>query len=413
MRIESFRAVRPKRSYVKDVASYPYDVVDREEARRLARDNPLSFLHIVRSDIDLPDEVDLHDDRVYDKARETFHRFLAEGVLRRDPLPSLYLYRQSMGNHVQDGIVACVHVEDYDNGLIKRHELTRADKEIDRTRHIDTVNAQTGPIFMTYRASLTIDSIVSAVAAASPEFDFTADDGIGHTLWIIDEPSRIASIREAFSEIDSLYIADGHHRAASAAAVARARREDFKNHRDDCSNHLMMAVLFPHNQLRIMDYNRAVADLNGYDPAGFLVELDKNFILTSGTAKGGPGRPHEFSLYLAGLWHRLNAREGSYNGRDIVDSLDVEILQRNILAPLLKICDPRTDERIAFIGGIRGIDKLERLVDSGRFAAAFALYPPTIEQLLAVADGGRTMPPKSTWFEPKLRSGLVIHLLND
>lgn len=405
-----FKAIRPAKEFVKDVASYPYDIIDSKEARILAENNPKSFLHVVKSEIDLSVDVDLYDDSVYEMAKKNFYRFLDEGILLQDSSPCFYIYRQRMGEHEQYGIVGCAGIADYDTGCIKKHELTRKDKEIDRTKHIDRINAQTGPVFLTYRKRKSIDELVRSVITEPPEYDFTADDGIAHTAWVIDDVKLIERIQAEFLAIDAFYVADGHHRAASAAAVAKQRRS--ANPDDATAQHnYVLSVIFPNDQLKVLDYNRAVRDLNELTEDTFLERLRKDFIVKEDFKEKSPRKTHDFGMYLKGRWYSLIAKEHLYAGKDVIKRLDVSILQHCVLTPLLGIGDQRTDERITFIGGIRGMAELERLVDSGDYAVAFSLHPTTLEELMNVADASNMMPPKSTWFEPKLRSGLFTHLL--
>ncbi len=409
--IVPFRAVRPQKEFVKEVASYPYDIISSDEARKITEGNPKSFLHVIKSEIDLPPEVDIHDDIVYETARKNLDTLLNDGVLFQESVPCFYIYRQTEGKHEQYGIIAGVSVEEYESGLIKKHELTRVAKEIDRTKHIAAVNAHTGPVLAIYRGRDSIDRIVEKITNARPEYDFTADDGISHTAWIVDNEEDIKNIKEDFLEIDSLYIADGHHRAASAATVTGRRRIENQNHRGDEEYNYMMAVLFPHDQLRIMDYNRIVKDLNGLSEEEFIGKVAEKFSMSRNFEDKSPGKLHEFGMYLGGIWFRLQAKNGSYDKSDVKGVLDVSILQNNILSPLLGISDPRSDERIDFFGGPAGMGRLEELVDSGEFAVAFSLYPTTLTQMMNIADAGRIMPPKSTWFGPKPRSGIFVHLL--
>jgi len=409
-----FRALRPKKKSVRQVASYPYDVLEWEEAKRIARDNPLSFLRVEKSEIDLRKDKDtgVYDDEVYRKAKRNLDRLIKDGVLIQDKKPCFYIYRQSVPGHTQYGIVGGASTEEYDAGLIKKHELTMFDKEDDRTRHIDIVNAQTGLVFLVYRAAEPIDRIVAAVVKKEPEYEFKAEDGIGHTVWVIDDEATIEAIRREFSKVDCLYIADGHHRAASAAAVARRRREKDPGTRRAGEYDHFMATLFPDDQLRILDYNRVVKDLNGMSEAQFIERIREGFRVSEDFIDRSPVRFHEFGMYLNGRWYRLTAKEKLYVGKNKIGQLDVSILQDNILRPLLGIQDPRTDRRIKFVGGVRGMKELERMVDSGQFAVAFSMYPPTLSQLMDIADAGEIMPPKSTWFEPKLRSGIFVHQLD-
>ena len=405
LRIKAFKALRPIETLVDQVASVPYDVVNRAEAAELAKGNPNSFLHVSRSEIDLGANVDPYSPAVYDKARETFLRLQKDGVLIREPAPCLYLYRQRMGSHVQRGLVACCHTGDYEAGLIKKHELTRKDKEDDRTRHITTIQAQPGPVFLTYRDSAEIDRMVKKVEAGKPLYDFTATDGVIHTVWRIAQPQPFEA---AFRSIPVCYIADGHHRAASAARVARERSAANPKHAADDEAMWFLAVLFPGTQLRILPYNRLVKDLNGLNPEAFMAEVSKRFTVTRNAAPQ-PALPRNVSLFINGEWHGLSWTDESK--ADPVSVLDVSVLQNRLLGPVLGIDDPRTSKRIDFVGGIRGTPELENRVRSGECAVAFSMYPTTVDQLMAIADAGLIMPPKSTWFEPKLKSGLLIHTI--
>jgi uncharacterized protein (DUF1015 family) len=406
-----FKALRPQKQYVKAVASCPYDVVDVEEARNIVRDNPLSFLHIEKSEIDILPLLDVHDDHVYMIARANMENLIRKGIVFQETAPCFYIYRQKMDAHEQYGVVARVSLKEYKAGRIKKHELTFMDKEMDRIKHVATVNAQTGPVFLTYKARRPIDCMVEKLIMNQPEYDFTADDGISHTVWIISDEKDIEALKDAFADVDNLYIADGHHRAAAAAAVGNLRMEQNPNDTGDEAYNYMMAVLFPHNQLKIMDYNRVVKDLHGLDFPGFFYEISEKFVISDDFKEKSPRRCHEFGMYLQNRWFKLSARDGIFNEHDPFEVLDVSILQSNLLGPILGIQDPRADNRVEFVGGIRGMKELERLVDSGSFAVAFSLYPTTLAQLMAVADAGRVMPPKSTWFEPKLRSGIFVHSL--
>jgi uncharacterized protein (DUF1015 family) len=410
--IVPFKAVRPPKEFVKDVASYPYDIIDSEEARRLTENNPRSFLHVVKSEIDLPSYIDIHDERVYSKAKENFYNFLHEGTLFKEDKPCLYIYRQQMGDHKQYGIVGCVSVDEYESGQIKKHELTRPDKQADRTKHIATLNAQTGPVFLAFRRKESLDRIIQKITRDIPEYDFTADDGISHTAWVIRDEHIIDTIQKEFLAIDALYIADGHHRAASAAAVAQMRRAENPDYTGREEFNYMMAVIFPGNQLNVLAYNRVVKDLNNLTEAEFIDRVKDKFVITENFLKKMPEQLHEFGMYIKGSWYQLKAREITYKSRDVIGALDVSILQDYLLGPILGIGDVRTDERIMFVGGIRGVKELERLVDSGECVVAFSLYPTTLHQMADVADTGKLMPPKSTWFEPKLRSGMFVHLID-
>ncbi len=407
--IRPFRALRPRPELAARIAAPPYDVVNTEEARRIAEGNPLCFLHVSRPEIDLLPETELYDDRVYAKGAANLRRLIAEGALVREAEPRLYAYRQRMGDHVQTGLVCAVSCQEYADGLIKRHELTRKDKEDDRTRHTHELNANSGPVFLTYRQRDEIDRALAGVTAGAPLYDFTADDGIAHTVWVVP-PALTAEVTAAFRVVPALYVADGHHRAASAARVGLERRAANPLHTGAEPYNFFLAVLFPHDQLRIMDYNRVVRDLSGLDQRGFLARVGERFAVTPTTAPR-PDAPRRFGMFMSGSWYRLEAKPGTWPAADPVRSLDVAILQENLLAPVLGIADPRTDKRIDFVGGIRGLGELERRVGEG-WAVAFALYPTSLDQLMSVADAGLVMPPKSTWFEPKLRSGLLVRTLD-
>ena len=411
-RIEPFRAFRPRSEFAERVASPPYDVLSSEEARHMAADNPLSFLHVVKPEIDLPPGTDLYAPEVYETGAENLKRLIEDEVLIRDPGPALYLYRQRMGNHVQTGLVMGASVDEYERDLIKKHEHTRPAKEDDRTRHIDALDANTGPVFLTYKARPDIDGLVARLTDGAPTYDFVAPDGIQHALWVIDHAEDRDALVDAFRSVPELYVADGHHRSAAAVRIRAARRDADPNHTGEEPYNFFLAVLFPDDQMKILDYNRVVADLNGRTVDAHLSEVAERFDVAR-VELGRPTRHNTFGMYLAGHWYLLTARPGTYPDQDPVQGLDVAILQDNLLAPVLGIGDPRTDQRIDFVGGIRGLEELERLVDSGQWAVAFALYPTSISQLFAVADAGKVMPPKSTWFEPKLRSGLIVRPLGD
>ncbi len=411
-RLKPFRSWRPRPDVCAQVASPPYDVLSSDEAREMAAGNPLSFLHVVKPEIDLDPGVDVYSPEVYATGAANLRRLMDDGVLLRDDSPSLYLYRQRMGDHVQTGLVAGASVDEYEADLIKKHEHTRPKKEDDRTRHIDALNANTGPVFLTYRAQPEIDALVERLTAAEPVYDFVAADGIQHVLWVVADPADRDALVTAFARVPVLYVADGHHRSAAGTRIRALRRDANPNHNGDEHYNYFLAVIFPDNQMKILDYNRVVRDLNGLGDAAFLAKVGERFEVEPAD-DGRPGGARFFGMYLGGRWYRLRVRDGSYPVGDPVKSLDVAILQDNLLAPLLGIGDPRSDERIDFVGGIRGLAELEKLVDSGRFAVAFALYPTSIDQLFAVADAGLVMPPKSTWFEPKLRSGLIVRPLSE
>ncbi|MEW6509611.1 MAG: DUF1015 family protein [Bacteroidota bacterium] len=409
--LRPFRGFRPPPELAHRVASRPYDVLSSDEARQEAAGNPYSFLHVGKPEIDLPPETDLYDERVYQKGKENLDRFLADGILREDPGPSYYLYAQTMESHTQYGIVGCASVQEYLDDTIKKHELTRKDKEDDRTKHVRVTNAHSGPIFLTYRARPSIDAIVDRIRSRKPDADFEADDGIRHQLWVIGDPDVVGTINREFAAVPTLYVADGHHRSAAAARVGSERAHANPRHRGDEEYNFFLAVLFPQNQLRIMDYNRVVKDLKGMTPEGFLETIGRLFDVQTVSAGYRPSQKGEYGMYLGGSWYALQAAGELLAQPDPVERLDVSILQNHLLGPVLGIEDPRTSKRIDFVGGIRGLGELERRVNSGEMAVAFALYPTSIEELLAIADAGKTMPPKSTWFEPKLRDGIVVHLL--
>jgi uncharacterized protein (DUF1015 family) len=405
VRLHPFNAVRPTPELAVTVAAVPYDVVNRAEAAELARGNPHSFLHVGRSDIDLPESTDPHDPRVYAKAREALDRFVADGVLVREAIPALYLYRQIMSGRAQTGLVGCVHIDDYERDIIRKHERTRKDKEDDRTRHLLTLGAHAEPVFLTYRGRPEIDVLAEPVLSSPPLYDFTASDGVRHTVWQIPDSEPWL---EAFRAVPHAYVADGHHRSASAWRAGKERRATNPKHHGNEEYNWFLAVLFPADQLTILPYNRVVRDLNGKPPAEVLHEL-RDVGRLSPADHPRPPRPGTFCLYLADAWYRVELDEESIDRRDPIGSLDVSLLQDRVLEPVLGIGDPRTDQRIDFVGGIRGTAELERRVDSGEMAIAFSLYPTTVDQLMAVSDAGAVMPPKSTWFEPKLRSGLFVH----
>lgn len=402
-----FQAVRPRREYAAQVAALPYDVMTREEGKQAVEGKPLSFLRVEKSEIDVPDATRPDDVIIYETAKRNLARLKDEGILQQDPSPCYYIYRQQMGAQVQTGIVGVMSAVEYDEGKIKKHELTRQDKEDDRTRHVDYVNAQTGPVFISYPARSGINEIVQKVAAGEPEYDFTAEDSVRHTAWVLTDRAQIETVKSEFAKVSTLYIADGHHRAAAGAAVARKRRKEGGPRESD----MILAVFFPHDQLKVMDYNRAVKDLRGLTPEEFKEKISNRFSVSDNFTARSPERPHDFGMYLSGRWYRITIKEGVYDAADPVASLDAAILQKHLLAPVLGIDNPRTDERIKFIGGIRGMGELEKLVDKEGYAVAFSLYATSMQEIMKVADAGAIMPPKSTWFEPKLRSGLFVHCL--
>lgn len=414
-KVKPFRGVRPPRELVTEVVSRPYDVLNSEEARSEAEGNPRSLYHIIKPEIDFAPGTDEHDPKVYDKAVENFRAFQANGWLVQDESEHYYIYAQTMDGRTQYGIVVAANVDDYMNQRIKKHELTRRDKEEDRMKHVRINNANIEPVFFAFPDNPALESIIKEVTAKDPEYDFVAPDGFGHHFWVIDDAATIARITEEFAAIPSLYIADGHHRTAAAALVGNEKAQQNPHHTGDEEYNYFLAVCFPASHLNIIDYNRVVRDLNGLAPEEFLAAVEKNFIVED---KGSetPYRPaalHNFSLYLAGRWYSLTAREGRYDNSDPIGVLDVTISSDLILRDILGIYDLRSDKRIDFVGGIRGLGELKRRVDSGEMAMALALYPVSMDQLMNIADTGNIMPPKTTWFEPKLRSGLVIHKLDD
>jgi len=410
--IRPFAGLRPVSNHAADVAAPPYDVLSTEEARIRAADKPWSFLHISKPEIDLPGNTDPFAPEVYAKAAENLKKMLDAGILVRDPAPCYYVYRLVMGQHVQTGMVAAASVADYDSNRIRKHEFTRPDKEDDRVRQIDALNAQTGPVLLAYPSATQVDAILAAASNSPPDADVTADDGIRHSIWVIRDNATIARLTAAFDTMPSLYIADGHHRSAAASRVAAARRAANLNHNGGEDYNYFLSVIFPHHQMKIMDYNRVIKDLNGLSVANFLARLTEKFTLESAPALVKPTRHGEFGLYLSGQWYRLSIRPELIPQHDPVARLDVSLLQNHLIAPVLGITDPRRDKRIDFVGGIRGLEELEKRVDSGEMAAAFALFPTGMEDLMAVADASQVMPPKSTWFEPKLADGLVSHALD-
>ncbi len=401
--IKPFAALRPRPDLAEKICELPYDVMSSEEARALAAGNPLSFLHVSKPEIDFSPGADTYAPEIYAKGRENFRCLIADGALKQDSRPCFYLYRQIMGTHSQVGLVAAASCAEYLTGIIKKHELTRPEKEDDRVRHIETLNAQTGPVFLTYRAVPTLDALVAEKTHRAPDIDFVTKDKVRHTSWSIADTTAIQSIEQEFVRVPCLYIADGHHRSAAAARVYQSRNG--AGNSGGC-----LAVIFPHDQVRILAYHRVLKDLNGMTPARTLGKLDGVFVIKR-SGSGQPTRKHEMSLYLDGRWHTLHFRPKFAATTDPVEQLDATLLQNYVLAPLFGIDDPRTSNRIHFVGGIRGTAELERLVNSGEFACAFSMFPTSIEELMTVADGGGIMPPKSTWFEPKLRDAMFCHRL--
>lgn len=412
--VRAFRGLRPRQELAAQVAAPPYDVLDSEEARQMATGNPYSFLHVNKPEIDLPPDIDVYDEQVYQKGAENLRSFMDKQVMIQDEKPNFYIYRQVMGSHRQIGLVACASVEEYEKDIIKKHELTRPEKEDDRVNHILRQNAQVGPVFLTYKAVPEVDELVNQIIWNEAEYDFTSNDGVRHTLWVIADNDTKQEIIDLFTGIEFLYVADGHHRSAAAQRVSALKKKENANHTGREEYNYFLSVIFPHNQMQILDYNRIVKDLKELSKTDFLKAVEEKFdIYSQGSEPASkPRQAREFGMYLGGEWYKLTARPGSFHHKDPVSSLDVSILQENLLRPVLGIGDPRQDNRIDFVGGIRGLKELEKRVNSGDWAAAFALYPTSIEELMAIADAGKTMPPKSTWFEPKLKSGLVVHLLD-
>lgn len=411
--LKPFKGLRPPKEIVRDLASRPYDVLNSNEARTEAEGNPYSLLHIIKPEIDLPADLDEHDDQVYNKALSNFADFRKKGWLAMDNEDHLYIYAQTMNGKTQYGLVGCAGVEDYLNGIIKKHELTRKDKEEDRMKHVRVTNANMEPVFFTYPSVAAIDEIVKGVVTShEADYDFTADDGFGHHFWVIRDKATIEKLVDLFSKVPYTYVADGHHRTAAAALVGNEKKQANPNHTGDEEYNFFLAVHFPSDQLTIIDYNRLVKDLNGMTAAEFMQKLAGVFqIEEKGSEIYKPEVLHNFSMYLEGRWYSLTAKEGTYNDNDPIGVLDVTVLSQLVLDQILDIKDLRTSKRVDFVGGIRGLGELKRRVDSGEMAAAFALYPVSLQQLIDIADSGNIMPPKTTWFEPKLRSGLVVHSL--
>ncbi|HTI99337.1 MAG TPA: DUF1015 family protein [Dongiaceae bacterium] len=401
--LKPFAALRPQPELAAQICELPYDVMSSEEARQMAAGNPLSFLHVSKPEIDLPPGTDVYAPEVYARGRENFQKLIAAGALRQDAQPAFYLYRQIMGAHSQLGLVAAASCEEYLSGIIKKHEFTRPDKEDDRVRHIETLNSQTGPVFLTYRSVPEVDAYFARKITTTPAVDFTGKDGVRHTSWVLDQPADLAFVSGAFAQIPYLYIADGHHRSAAAARVYRSRQ-------GAGGSGAFLSVIFPHNQMQILPYNRVLKNLNGLTPIALLQKLETIFNITT-PGKPSPGRKHELGLFLAGQWHTLTFKPTLTGSSDPIEQLDVTLLQKHVLAPLFGIDDPRTSKQINFVGGIRGTAELEKLVNNGEYACAFSMFPTSIEDLMRIADAGGIMPPKSTWFEPKLRDAMFCHMI--
>lgn len=410
--IKPFRGIRPGTEYVTKIASKPYDVLNEKEAREEAKGNPLSFYHVIKPEIDFPDDHDHYSPEIYEHGKNSFQKLYNDGIFSRDEQACYYIYAQCMDNRWQYGIVGAAAIDDYFNDVIKKHELTRPDKENDRKKHVRVSMLNYEPVFFAYPQSAALDEIVNTVIKNTAEYQFTADDGISHALWVVKDSHQIKSIEEEFKKIPSTYVADGHHRTAAAALTGKDLRKENPGAGADEAYNYFLAVHFPDNQLRILDYNRVVKDLNGHTPSEFLKLLEDSFIVESiGKEAYRPQQLHELGMYLEGNWYKLTAKNGTYDDRDPIGVLDVTILSKKILEPILDIHDLRTDKRIEFVGGLRGLQELEKRIDSGEMKVAFAMYPVSMKQLIDIADSGNIMPPKVTWFEPKLRSGLVLHSL--
>lgn len=411
--LKAFKGIRPVQDKAQAIASRPYDVLNKAEARIEAGDNKYSYLHVIKPEMDLPDDVNQYGEEVYAKGKENFFKLMDEKVLIQDDAKYLYVYAQTMNGRTQYGLVGCAGVEDYMNNVIKKHELTRPDKEQDRMNHVRTSGMNYEPVFFSYPAVAEIDDIIAEVVKAEAEYDFTSEDGFGHHFWVIREQAKIDRITELFADLPATYVADGHHRTAAAALVGNERKSNNSNHTGDEEYNYFLAVHFPDNQLTIIDYNRVVKDLNGLSATELIEKLSAGFdIEEKGTEIYKPVALHNFAMYLKGKWYSLTAKEGTYDDYDPIGVLDVTILTNQVLAPFLDIEDLRRSKRIDFVGGIRGLGELSRRVDNGEMEVAFALYPVSMQQLINIADSGNIMPPKTTWFEPKLRSGLVIHSLD-
>jgi len=411
--VRPFRGLRPRPDRAREVASPPYDVLTTREAREMAQNNPNSFLRVNKAELEFNEKMNPYSEEVYRKGKENLIRLYNEGIMIRDKAPSFYLYRLTMGGRSQTGLAALASVDEYDQGKIKKHEHTRPEKVKDRANHITFLEAQVGPVFTTFKHSDDVAAIFKRITAEAPETDFVADDGIRHELWVVDDPDNIDAIAGAFREIPSLYIADGHHRSASASEVCRRFREKNPGYSGDEPFNYFLSVAFPDRELNILAYNRVIRDLNDLTPGQILDRASEKFDIEKSEGEVSPERPHQFGVYSDRRWYRLTAKPGSFDQASPTQSIDVSILDENLIAPILRITDPKTDSRIDFVGGIRGTAELVRLVDSGEYKLAFSLYPTSIRQLLDVADAGEVMPPKSTWFEPKLRSGMVVNLLTD
>ncbi len=406
--IKPFKAIRPINELVDKIAALPYDVMDSDEARDMVKDNPYSFLHVDKAEIDLPKDIDMYDDKVYEKAKENLDKMIDNGLYIEDDKPNYYIYRQVMKGRSQTGLVACASIDDYSNNIIKKHELTREEKEIDRINHVYKCEAHTGPIFLTYREDKKISDIVNEWVKKEPVYDFKADDGVKHTVWVIDDENTVNKLQELFKSVEYLYIADGHHRSASAVKVGHIKRAEEDSYTGEEEFNFFLSISYPDSELEVLDYNRTVKDLNGLSKEDFLERVKENFEVTESNEQVKPKEKHTFGMYIDKQWYLLKAKEGIFNPDDPVDRLDVSILQNSLLRPILGIDNPRKSKRIKFIGGIRGLKELERRANTD-MKVSFSMYPTTTEDIMAIADSGEIMPPKSTWFEPKPRSGIFVH----
>lgn len=409
--VQPFRGLRPVADKASDVVAPPYDVLNTAEARERVKGHPLSFLHISKPEIDLPEGTDPYAAEVYAKGAENLQKLINDNILMRDDKACYYVYRLIMGEHEQTGLVVSASVADYDTNRIRKHEFTRPDKEDDRVRQIDALNAQTGPVFLTYRNNKTVEEITKKVSKTTPTYDLTADDGVQHTIWVVNDDEDIKTLTSTFDAMDCLYIADGHHRSASASRIAASRNKD-SNATGNASHDYFLSVIFPDNQMKILDYNRVIKDLNGLSEDELISGIKNNFSIEAVDGLYKPQKRSEFSMYLNGKWYRLQVNADLIPENDPVAALDISLLQNNLIEPLLGVSDPRRDKRIDFVGGIRGLEELEKRVDSGEMQVAFAIYPTSLSQLMDVADANEVMPPKSTWFEPKLADGLISHILD-
>ena len=406
--IRPFKAIRPIKELAERIAALPYDVMNSDEAREMVKDNPYSFLHVDKAEVDLPEEIDVYDDRVYEKAKENLDKMIDGGLYIEDEKPNYYIYRQVMKDRSQTGLVACASIDDYTNNIIKKHELTREEKEIDRINHVYKCEAHTGPIFLTYRENKDISNIINEWVKKQPIYDFKADDGVAHTVWIIDDEDTVSSLQDLFKTVKYLYIAVGHHRSASAVKVGHIKRAEKENYTGEEEFNFFLSISYPDSELEVLDYNRTVKDLNGFTKEDFLSKVKENFEVIESNEQVKPKEKHTFGMYLENQWYLLKAKNGIFNQDDPVDRLDVSILQNNLLIPILGIDDPRKSKRIKFIGGIRGLNELERRANTD-MKVSFSMYPTTTEDIMSIADSGEIMPPKSTLFETKPRSGLFIN----